>query len=307
MSLTVFYRGKNIRYQLKLVKKQWLSILMILALGVVVSSYWTVSSSNQGFMMEYRIKQAQVENDEEKRELKRLKQQTEEQLTAMLMKLGELQGKMNRLEALGLNLAEQSDLNTEAFNFGEEPALGGPSIEVSELSEVGINNLIQQMDSMLTTLTDKEKQLLALESVMLNHNISNQSYVSGRPIKKGWLSSYFGVRKDPFSGMPTMHKGIDFAGVDGADVIATGAGVVTWSGERFGYGNLIEIDHGAGIKTRYGHNKNILVEEGAVITKGQVIAQMGSTGRSTGPHVHYEILRGNAQIDPIKHVYRKAK
>jgi len=156
-------------------------------------------------------------------------------------------------------------------------------------------------------LFQQEKQLKILESLTLGHHISNTSYLSGRPIKRGWLSSYFGVRKDPFNGRPAMHKGIDFAGKEDADIIATASGVVSWASERYGYGNLIEINHGNGLKTRYGHNKEILVAVGDVVEKGQVIAHMGSTGRSTGPHVHYEILRKNRQINPLKFVYRKAK
>ena len=104
-----------------------------------------------------------------------------------------------------------------------------------------------------------------------------------------------------------MHKGIDFAGKEDGDIIATASGVVSWSSDRYGYGQLIEINHGDGLKTRYGHNKVLLVNVGDVVTKGQVIAKMGSTGRSTGPHVHYEILHNNKQINPLKFVYRKAK
>ena len=156
-------------------------------------------------------------------------------------------------------------------------------------------------------LNVEEKQLKLLESITLGHHIENTSYLSGRPIKKGWLSSYFGTRKDPFNGRPAMHKGVDFAGKEDAAIITTAAGVVSWAGDRYGYGQLIEINHGKGLKTRYGHNKTILVEVGDVVSKGQIIARMGSTGRSTGPHVHYEILRNNKQIDPIKYVYRKAK
>ena len=141
----------------------------------------------------------------------------------------------------------------------------------------------------------------------MGHHIESTSYLSGRPITKGWLSSYYGVRKDPFSGKPAVHKGLDFAGKEDGEIIATGSGVVTWADDRYGYGQLIEINHGKGLKTRYGHNKKLLVKVGEVVSKGQVIARMGSTGRSTGPHVHYEILRNNAQIDPIKFVYRKAK
>lgn len=103
-----------------------------------------------------------------------------------------------------------------------------------------------------------------------------------------------------------MHKGVDFAGSEGDDVVATGAGLVTWAGERYGYGNLVEIEHGNGLVTRYGHNKALEVQVGDVVTKGQVIAVMGSTGRSTGPHVHYEVLKKGKQIDPLPFVYRKS-
>ena len=160
---------------------------------------------------------------------------------------------------------------------------------------------------MSNELLIEEKQLKILESITLGHHIENSSYLSGRPITKGWLSSYFGTRKDPFNGRPAMHKGVDFAGKEDAEIIATAAGVVSWASDRYGYGNLIEINHGKGLKTRYGHNKNLLVNVGDVVSKGQVIARMGNTGRSTGPHVHYEILKNNSQINPIKYVYRKAK
>jgi murein DD-endopeptidase MepM/ murein hydrolase activator NlpD len=114
------------------------------------------------------------------------------------------------------------------------------------------------------------------------------------------------MRKDPFSGLPAMHKGLDFGGSEGSPVIATGAGMVTWAGPRYGYGNLVEVDHGDGLVTRYGHSKSIHVKVGDVVTKGQQIADMGTTGRSTGPHVHYEVLKNGVQIDPLQFVYRKA-
>jgi murein DD-endopeptidase MepM/ murein hydrolase activator NlpD len=113
------------------------------------------------------------------------------------------------------------------------------------------------------------------------------------------------MRDDPFTQTPAMHKGIDFAGTEGDEVIATAAGIVTWSGERYGYGNLIEIDHGNGLVTRYGHNKELTVSVGEVVIKGQEIALIGNTGRSTGAHVHYEIIKNGTQIDPLPYVYRQ--
>src|SRR5690606_5040198 len=168
--------------------------------------------------------------------------------------------------------------------------------------------VMAQIDDMLAQLSNKQNQLSILESVMMNHNIKTDSFIAGRPITSGWMSSQYGIRKDPFNGNPAMHKGLDFASYDeDVQIIATGAGIVTYAGERFGYGLLIEIDHGAGLKTRYGHNKEILVKTGDVVTRGQHIAELGSTGRSTGPHVHYEVLRNGRQIDPYKFVYRSVE
>ena len=144
-----------------------------------------------------------------------------------------------------------------------------------------------------------------LESLVRGHHIHEQSQLSGRPIQSGWLSSYYGMRKDPFTGSPAMHKGLDFAGKTGDDVVSTAAGIITWAGERHGYGLLVEIDHGDGIVTRYGHNNALSVSVGDVVTKGQPIAIMGSTGRSTGAHVHYEVIRHGQQIDPLPYVTKR--
>jgi murein DD-endopeptidase MepM/ murein hydrolase activator NlpD len=230
-----------------------------------------------------------------------------EQVTALTIKLAELQSQVLRLNALGDRLADEASIPTEEFNFARLPPRGGPMVQIDSVQRTSLAEILINTSTLEESLRHEEKQLKMLESVTLGHHIENTRYLSGRPINKGWLSSYFGIRKDPFNGKPTMHKGVDFAGTENADIIATAAGVVSWASERYGYGNLIEINHGDGLKTRFGHNKHINVSVGDVVTKGQVIAKMGSTGRSTGPHVHYEILRNNTHVDPIKYIYRKAK
>ncbi len=235
-----------------------------------------------------------------------LKQDTEQKLAGMMLKLGEMQSQLQRLNALGEKLALQSGLDTQEFAFGQLLPTGGPITGDVVMDPVSSDELMLKIDQMLLTLDDKTEQLEVLESILLSHHISDERYLSGRPIQSGWLSSYYGMRKDPFSGLPAMHKGIDFAGKEGDPVIATGAGIVTWSGSRYGYGQLVEIDHGNGVTTRYGHAKELLVNVGDVVTRGQVVAEMGNTGRSTGAHVHYEILKGGKQIDPLKYVYREA-
>jgi len=231
-----------------------------------------------------------------------LKQQTSAQLQVLAQRMGTLTARMNRIDALGERLAKTADYNE--FNFGQLPAVGGPEqySGISQSSE--LIALLSQMDALVEHIDSQQAQLTLLETVMLNHEIHEDSLIAGRPINKGWLSSLYGMRNDPFNGKLTMHKGVDFAGTDGDDVMATGAGVVTWSGRRYGYGLLVEIDHGAGLKTRYAHAKELKVNVGDVISKGEVIALMGNTGRSTGAHVHYEVLNKDKQINPRKYIYR---
>ena len=311
MSLTLLYRGKNVRFSMRLNKLHWLSAVTSFALisGVVV--YLFLSTNEQPINdMDYLMsKNAAMSNQEVA--LTEIEPNTVElkkqQLTALTMKLAELQSHVLRLNALGGRLADNANIPQQEFDFEKLPPSGGPSATSGVISRKSLANLLVEISQLEKTLDHKENQLTMLESLTLGHHIENTRYLSGRPITKGWLSSYFGIRKDPFNGKPSMHKGIDFAGKEDREIIATASGVVSWADDRYGYGLLIEINHGDGLKTRYGHNKKLLVNVGDVVGKGQVIARMGSTGRSTGPHVHYEILRNNKQIDPIKFVYRKAK
>lgn len=302
MSFTVLYRSKRYRFIYSLSRRQ-LVAASVLVLGLVFLAGQSTQTTSDA---QARVAFTQSGLIEQRHEVEELKQATQQQLTGMLMKLGEIQGQLHRLNALGEKLAVESDLDVTEFNMDELPAVGGPASETVDVSIASSHDVIQKIDEMLLSLDDKTQQLEALESILLNQDIYQESYISGRPIADGWLSSYYGVRKDPFNGMPAMHKGLDFAGKTGSPVVSTGAGLVTWSGQRYGYGNLIEVDHGDGFVTRYGHNHELHVKIGDVVTKGQKIAAMGSTGRATGAHVHYEILRHGKQVDPLKYVYRES-
>jgi len=306
MSLSLIYKGKNVSFELNMPKTQWLPIVA----GVLFFAIWLISDviSDKGETahVHAQLVAAKQEYSEEKEQLIRLKRQTEHQLSALTLKLGEIKGQVNRLDAFASRVAEQAEIPSEEFNFERTAAAGGPNTESAEDIVKQADDLFSEMEEMLIKLDGQERKMAVLESILLNTHIEEEIFISGRPITKGWLSSYYGVRKDPFTSMPAMHKGLDFAGEEGTDVIATGAGVVTWADTRFGYGNLVEVDHGDGVVTRYGHNKTLLVKVGDIVTKGQSIGKMGSTGRSTGPHVHYEVLKRGKQIDPLPYVYRKA-
>jgi murein DD-endopeptidase MepM/ murein hydrolase activator NlpD len=298
MSLTLLYRSKTSRFVFQVRKHQLVAAFVLLGGVMLISS----RSTNSPIEAQDRVAYAQTGLQEQRKQVEQLKLKTEQQLTGMILKLGEMQGQLQRLNALGERLVVAEKLNQEEFSFNQLPASGGPGIP-AELNINSNNELLVSMDKMLLELDNKTQQLQALESILLSHHIEEQSELKGRPINSGWLSSYYGVRKDPFDGLPAMHKGLDFAGKEGDTVVSTGAGLVTWAGERYGYGNLVEVDHGDGLTTRYGHNKQLNVKIGDVVTKGQIIALMGSTGRSTGPHVHYEVLRHGQQQDPLPYVY----
>ncbi|MCJ8294955.1 MAG: M23 family metallopeptidase [Colwellia sp.] len=298
MSLTLLYRGKNVRFSMQLTKLHWLSAVCAFALlsGLIV--HLIASNKWQPNGEQYRV----VSHVTSAPNLIK-----DQKITALTIKLAELQSQVLRLNALGDRLADDANIPANEFNFSQLPVSGGPSSDTLPVNNKTLEQLFVEIEHFENKINYEEKQLQMLESLTFGHHIQNNAYLSGRPITKGWLSSYYGVRKDPFNGKPTLHKGVDFAGKENTAIIATAGGVVTWAGKRYGYGQLIEINHGDGLATRYGHNKNILVSVGEVVNKGQEIARMGSTGRSTGPHVHYEILRNNKQIDPIKFVYRKGK
>ena len=306
MSLTLIYKGKNVSFELKMPKTQWLPIVV----GVLFLTIWlavrAIQDKGETDHVYQQLLGAKQEYSDEKEQLMRLKRQTEHQLSALTLKLGEIKGQVNRLDAFASRVATQVKIPAEEFNFEATLASGGPASDSAEDVVMQVDELFSEMDVMLLKLDGQERKMAVLESILLNTHIEEAVFVSGRPIESGWLSSYFGVRKDPFTNLPAMHNGLDFAGEEGAEVVATGAGVVTWADTRYGYGNLIEVDHGDGVVTRYGHNKTILVSVGDLVSKGQKIAEMGSTGRSTGPHVHYEVLKRGKQIDPLPYVYRKA-
>jgi murein DD-endopeptidase MepM/ murein hydrolase activator NlpD len=238
---------------------------------------------------------------QQKQEIAGLKQQLQLRIDAMAMRIGEVNAHVIRLDALGKRLTEMADIDSREFDFDRDPPSGGPEGE-------GVSAQIPDLSQMLAQLERRadlrESQLAALENVILTRELKEEIHPEGRPVSSGYISSYFGERADPFDGREAFHKGVDFAGNLGSDVVAVAAGVVTWAGERSGYGKLIEINHGDGYSTRYAHNERTLVAVGQTVKRGESIALMGSTGHSTGPHVHFEVLHNGRQVDPLSFIGR---
>jgi len=290
------FRGKPLRCQLD-GSRQLITCSIIISLfaGLLVSSgYWY--GKTQAAVSEL----ASLEQDISKQKvlIHKARLSAESELDALAARLGKMQANVIRLNALGQRLVKVSKLDSKEFNFKNTPSYGGPA-EAENIASNDFNTVISSLDKQLNS---RQEQLAILEEVIMNRQLRSSSKPRGRPITKGWTSSYFGKRPDPFTGKVAMHKGMDFAGKEGSGIVAVANGVVTWSGDRYGYGNLVEINHGNGYTTRYGHNATLLVEVGDSVEKGQVISLMGSTGRSTGPHVHFEVLKNDRQINPSKFV-----
>jgi murein DD-endopeptidase MepM/ murein hydrolase activator NlpD len=238
-------------------------------------------------------------------QIKVASREAQENLQASTLKLAKLQARIVRLDALGERLTRVADLEEGEFDFSQPPAVGGPAVETG----VGTTpkNYLQQLGQLADDIESRERQLSVLETLIVDRNMQDDVFIAGRPVTKGWMSSRFGERNDPITGRNAWHNGVDFAGKEGADVVTVAAGVVVYSAVRSGYGKMIEINHGSGFSTRYGHHKELVVKVGDIVKKGQVIALMGSSGRSTGPHVHFEVFKNGRVVDPSSYIHRASR
>ncbi|MHB8534386.1 MAG: M23 family metallopeptidase [Sulfuricaulis sp.] len=232
-------------------------------------------------------------------EIAEAKRNAEAHLNALAQRLGQLQAQVMRLNALGSRLTRMAGLDPREFNFSADAAMGGP--ETPGVSTTP-PDLTSSLDRLARAVERQQERLSALENLLLDRKLNAAVTPSGWPVQGGWISSGFGVRADPFNGHQAMHDGVDIASRMGSPVLAMGDGVISYSGERSGYGLLVEITHESGLVTRYAHTSAILVRVGDRVKKGQEIALVGSTGRSTGPHLHFEVLRNGVAVDPMRYL-----
>ena len=224
----------------------------------------------------------------------------QEKVNALAMRVGQMNANVIRLDALGKRLTRMANLDDGEFDFGHPPAIGGEIAADGQPAQ--IPSLTAMVDDLQNQLSSREQQLGVLENLILTRELNKQVYPEGRPVQEGFISSYFGSRADPFTGYTAVHKGLDFAGSEGSKVTAVAAGLVTFAGERTGFGQMVEINHGNGLATRYAHNEKLLVKQGDMVRKGQEVALLGSTGHSTGPHLHFEVLKNGTQVDPLRFI-----
>jgi len=241
-------------------------------------------------------------------EVSEIKRQSEANLDALSLQLGRMQAESMRSNALGLRLAEMAGLDKREFDFSIEPAVGGTNSGLlgKHLSQTDLKSII---DRVSVNLTQESIELGLLESIMLDKDLKQSLDPKGWPVKRGYISSSYGYRSDPFTGKKAFHKGVDIPSAEGSPIRALAAGMVTYAGKKSGFGNMIEIDHGNGYSTSYAHISKVLVNTGDRVDQDQVIAKVGSTGRSTGPHLHLEMFKDGRRFNPRKRLYtaRKAK
>ena len=281
------------------VSRSMLTLGLVALLGVAGGGLWWSSKAQENVDAEV-VDAWRTKLNEQKALVVELAKKSDLQSAAVGRKLAQMQARLLRMEAIGAHMADAADLDQNEFDFAMAPAQGGP-VDASQIT-IGWQELSQELDSLSAQLKRRETELKILDSVLVHEDIKQNSVVRGRPVKWGWLSSPYGQRVDPITGRTAWHSGVDFAGRDGSDVIAVASGVVTYAGERSGSGKIVEISHAGGYVTRYAHHKAISVASGDVVKRGETIGVMGSTGRSTGPHVHFEVLKNGRTVDPAKYV-----
>src|SRR5688572_8155 len=274
-----------------------LSVLALVAGAWVAGSRW----GGQNPIGEHTLSRWNEDLDLQREQLARIEQDVDDQVSTLATRVGRMQAQLVRLDALGKQLTEVAKLKRGEFDFDQPPAVGGP--ETAGEGPV-VPALDSMLDSMDAQIDDRRRQLTALQNLIMTRELARQIVPGGRPVESGYISSLYGQRTDPFDGNQASHHGIDFAGAAGTQVLAVADGVVSHTGSDGGYGLAIEITHGNGYVTRYAHNAKLLVKPGQTVKRGDSIALMGSTGRSTGTHVHFEVLRNGRTMNPLSFVRR---
>jgi len=275
-----------------------LSALLAFAtlLVAAVAVQYPIARMDRGFMSdELRAWLASAQTEEQQKQQAYMR----ESLDTMAKRLGQMQAQMQRLDALGVRLANVSGMKPAEFSFDKPPAQGGPYLPDMQ-HDISLDSMSQQMSGLSLSMDDRNDKLMALETMLMQNRSNDWLIPSAIPVKNSWYSSNFGWRIDPFTGKEAMHEGVDFVVPEGTPVYASAGGVVAYASIHPQYGNLVEIDHGKGVITRYAHNSKLLVQVGQMVRRGQKISLSGSTGRATGPHLHFEVRYNGVAQNPVR-------
>jgi len=305
MELILLSKGRGHIGHLRLTSRRvWFGLTGLVLLGCAGAFYGGFVAATH-FGMANPVNQVaawRANIDEQEAELQATREAAMNNLDALALRLGQMNAHVVRLDALGQRLTQMAGLDDGEFDFAGSPSLGGPEEILTRADLDQVSGLVTALDGLGSQLEDRQEQLSVLEDFLLNRKLQDEVHPEGRPVSSGYISSGFGTRTDPFTGRAAFHKGVDFAGRAGTDVVAVASGVVIWSGDRYGYGEMVEVNHGNGYVTRYAHNAENLVVVGDTVKRGELIASMGATGRATGPNLHFEVLRNGRVVDPLTYI-----
>lgn len=310
MKLIILDPRRGISHTLPLPRHWYLLVaalvLLLPALGAVGGYWYSLRQQDEpllsGDVGRHAASSWRERIDAQGRAISEVRTRAEERLKAMTVRVAEMQARLLRLDALGERLVKATHVGAGDFDFSRAPAVGGPDAGEGAQAPFRQPDFMLALDELSEHIEAREGELKILESLLDGGRLREERFLAGNPVHSGYLSSTFGTRIDPFHGTLAFHKGIDFAGPEGADIVATGAGIVVLAGEQTGYGDMVEISHGDGISTVYAHASKVYVRVGDIVREGQPLARLGSTGRSTGPHVHYEVRRNGVPIDPATYL-----
>ncbi|MDI3262273.1 MAG: M23 family metallopeptidase [Fulvimonas sp.] len=296
-------RGRTWRIRLELRHVLgWLPLALLAAglMGAAFAAGWWLKPQD-GLLPPALVARWDVQLQQQRDELARAQAKAAGDADALSRRIAELQAYVMRLDAAASRMTQIAHIDPGEFNFNQPPAMGGPYLQDGN-QPASLGDVLDTLDQLQHQLSERERQMRVLEDLLLASKLQKEIKPAGWPVDGGYISSGYGVRTDPFTGLRAFHPGIDFAAAEGSKVLAVASGIVTEAGERSGYGQMVEIDHGNGYVTRYGHNERLLVHIGERVRRGQAIAMIGSTGRSTGPHVHFEVLRNGVVVNPEQYI-----
>jgi len=276
---------------------------VVLFVGAVLMAQYAIVRLQPGSISnELRSWLASAQQDEQQKQ----QAYTRESLDTMATRLGQMQAQLLRLDTLGARLAKLTGMKPQEFSFEQLPAQGGPYLPAPKQTDVSLTSMNEQLGTLTSLLSDRSDKLVALETLLMQDSLNRRLLPSVAPIVAGWYSSNFGWRLDPFTGKNAMHEGVDYMVPEGTPVYASAGGVVVFAEKHPQYGNMIEIDHGNDIVTRYAHASKLLAKVGAVVRRGQEIAKVGNTGRSTGNHLHFEVRYKGLAQNPVRFLQNAA-
>ncbi len=270
-----------------------IALLFFVSLFGSLLTYWTLRSGiKEKWPVVYKVISVATAEEFASRD-----RYLRENLNAMAAKLGEVQAKLITLEALGERVSGLAGVNPKEFNLKQTPGSGGVFVPGKDLTGEQLN---QALDSLTTATSNRNDMFSLMEQRLLDSRLQKMMIPTKQPVNEGYVGSGFGWRVDPFNKSSAMHTGLDFVAEPGTPILAAAGGVVMVSEPHPGYGNMIDIDHGSDLVTRYAHASKVFVKAGDIVKPGQKIAEVGTTGRSTGPHLHFEVLVQGVAQDPAK-------